>query len=63
MNPLNYEWKLSIRDGDDRFLHKKSNKKLTKEETEKIKQEIIEHHKLMKLPENLKKEMYPTLFE
>lgn len=57
-------WTISERDGDHTKLnHNKSHLVLTKEEKEKIKQEIIENHEKLRLDENLKYEIYPELFK
>lgn len=60
-------WKISDRDDERHRLDWKIKnpnkiKKMTPEEIEKDKVEIIERHKRLGLDENLKKELYPTLF-
>lgn len=55
-------WAVSKKDGGDRFIDSNP-PPLTEKEKEKMKQEIIEHHKSFGLPENLKKEIYPELFQ
>ena len=68
-NNVEPEWKLSIRDGDHYFSDKRSQKnwekfnKTSEEEKEIIKQKIIKRHQKLGLNENLKKELYPTLFD
>ena len=58
----NNEWIISKRDGGDRFIDS-NQAPLTKEEKEKMKQEIIEHHAKFGLDDNLKYEIYPELFK
>lgn len=59
-------WSLSIRDGGNRFLNKEPNENWEKyhdpKELEIIKQRIIARHQRLGYDENLKKELYPTLF-
>ena len=65
MEKIPSEWKISQRDDErhrlDRTMKNKI-KKMTPEEIEKDKEEIIDRHKRLGLDENLKKELYPELF-
>lgn len=61
-------WKLSIRDNERHQLDWKIKnfnkiKRVTPEEIEKDKQNIIARHGRLGLDENLKKELYPQLFK
>ena len=62
MEKLPEGWKISERDGGDRFIDSPTTP-LTEKEKEIMKKEIIENHKDLGLPENLKKELYPELFK
>ena len=60
-------WELSVRDNERHRLNWKNKhpykvKKMTPEEIEKDKQEIIARHNRLGLDENLKKELYPEYF-
>ena len=55
-------WKISQRDGGNRFIKNKPSKELTDVEKEELKQKIIQHHESLGLPKGLKKEIYPELF-
>lgn len=55
-------WTISERDGDYTKINYNEPLILSKEEKNKIKQEIIENHKALGLDDNLKYEIYPELF-
>ncbi len=68
MTELPKEWKISQRDNerhrlDWKIRNKNKIKKMTPEEIEKDKQEIIARHNRLGLDEHLKKELYPELFD
>ena len=54
-------WKLSIRDGGNRFYDSPS-RELTEEIKASMKKGIIQNHKELGLRESLKYELYPELF-
>ena len=62
MNKNINEWKLSVRDGGDRFLNDDYSKELIEKENEKMKKKFIKNFENMGLPEELKKK-YPEIFE
>lgn len=62
MKELANGWKLSQRDGGNRFIKNNHSKELTDAEKEELKQKIIQHHESLGLPKGLKKEIYPELF-
>lgn len=67
MSKLPKGWKLSVRDNERHCLDWKVKnpdkiKKVTPEEIENIKREIIARHDRLGLDKNLKKELYPELF-
>ncbi len=62
MNKNINEWKLSVRDGGDRFLNDDYSKELIEKENERMKKKLIKDFENMGLPEELKKK-YPEIFE
>ena len=62
MNKNINEWKLSVRDGGDRFLNEENSKELIEKENERMKKKLIKDFENMGLPEELKKK-YPEIFE
>ena len=61
MDKLPEGWKISKRDGENHYIN--SPPPLTEEEKDKMKHRIVENLKELGFPENLKKELYPELFE
>lgn len=59
-------WKLSVRDNERHCLHGKTislEKNLTPDEIDAVKQDIAARHNRLGLDKNLKKELYPELFD